>query len=147
MEGKKFITFHYFIFMKLCIPYLPPIQTQAREFKIFRLLNKKLSDRLLVKKLDLIFEVLRSISAVFGTASVVQTINKSSLYGHLLPIKERKLSKSFSSDWPIIAKFLVYQVVEWTHSRSHGNMWMNYSISLVCIKATVAVVHLWLPPV
>ena len=36
----------------------------------------------------LIFEVLRLVSAVFVTASVVQTINKSALYGHLLPVKE-----------------------------------------------------------
>ena len=52
----------------------------------------------------LIFEVLRLIGAVFGTASVVQTINKYSLYGHILPIKEKYLTESFSSDWPIIAK-------------------------------------------
>ena len=59
----------------------------------------------------LIFEVLRLVSAVFGTASVVQTINKSALYGHLLPVKEEQLRESFSSDWPIIAKPLVYQVL------------------------------------
>ena len=58
-----------------------------------------------------IFEVLRLVSAVFGTASVVQTINKSALYGHLLPVKEKQLRKSFSSDWPIKAKPLVYQVL------------------------------------
>ena len=58
----------------------------------------------------LIFEVLRLVSAVFGTASVVSTINKSALYGHLLPVKEKQLRKSFSSDWPIIANPLVYQV-------------------------------------
>ena len=55
----------------------------------------------------LMFEVLRLVSAVFGKASV----NKSALYGHLLPVKERQLRKSFSSDWPIIAKPLVYQVL------------------------------------
>ena len=33
-----------------------------------------------------IFEVLRLVGAVFGTASVVQTANKYSLYGHLLYI-------------------------------------------------------------
>ena len=38
----------------------------------------------------LIFEVLRLVSEVFGTASVVQTINKSPLYGHLVPIKEKQ---------------------------------------------------------
>ena len=59
----------------------------------------------------LIFEVLRLVCAVFGTASVVQTINKSALYGHFLPVKENQLRKSFSSDWPIIAKPLVYQVL------------------------------------
>ena len=59
----------------------------------------------------LIFEVLRLISAVFGTASVVQTINKSALYGHLLLVKEEQLRESFSSDWPMIAKPLVYQVL------------------------------------
>ena len=59
----------------------------------------------------LIFEVLRLVSAVFGTASVVQTVNKSALYGYLLPVKEKQLRKSFSSDWPIIAKPLVYQVL------------------------------------
>ena len=59
----------------------------------------------------LIFEVLRLVSAVFGTASVVQTINKSAIYGHLLPVKEEHLRESFSSDWPIIAKPLVYQIL------------------------------------
>ena len=57
-----------------------------------------------------IFEVLCLVSAVFGTASVVQTINQSALYGHLLPVKEKQLRKSFSSDWSIIAKPLGYQV-------------------------------------
>ena len=42
----------------------------------------------------LIFEVLRLVSADFGTASVVQTINKSALYGHLLHVKEKQLRKS-----------------------------------------------------
>ena len=41
----------------------------------------------------------------------MQTINKSALYGHLLPVKEKQLRKSFSSDWPIIAKPFVYQVL------------------------------------
>ena len=52
----------------------------------------------------LFFEALRLIGAVFGTASVVQTIIKYSLYGHLFPVKEKHLKLSFSSDWPIIAK-------------------------------------------
>ena len=52
----------------------------------------------------LIFEILRLIGAVFGTASVVQTINKYSPYGRLLPFKEKQLTESFSSNWPIIAK-------------------------------------------
>ena len=51
-----------------------------------------------------IFEVLRRIGAVFGKASVVQTVNRYSLYGHLLPKKEKHLTESFSSDWLIIAK-------------------------------------------
>ena len=59
----------------------------------------------------LIFDVLCLVCVVFGTASSVQTINKSPLYGHLLPIKEKQLRKSCSSDWPIIDKPLVYQVV------------------------------------
>ena len=59
----------------------------------------------------LFFEVLRLVGAVFGTASVVQTINKSALYGHLLPVEEKQLRKFFSSDLPIIAKPLVYQVL------------------------------------
>ena len=37
-------------------------------------------------KMYRIFEVLRLVGAVFGTASVVQTVNKYSLYGHLLYI-------------------------------------------------------------
>ena len=45
-------------------------------------------------KIYLIFELLHSVNAVFGTASVVQTINKSPLY-----------------DWRIIALPLVYQIV------------------------------------
>ena len=55
-------------------------------------------------KLYLIFEVLRLIGVAFGTASVEQTINKHSLYGHLLPFKEKLVTESISSDWPIIAK-------------------------------------------
>ena len=51
-----------------------------------------------------LFEALRLIGAVFGTANVVQTIIKYSLYGFLLPIKEKHLRYFFSSDWPIIAK-------------------------------------------
>ena len=53
-----------------------------------------------------IFEVLRSIGAVIGTASVVKSVNKYSLYGHLLPIQDKHLTESFTSDWPH-----VYQVV------------------------------------
>ena len=55
-------------------------------------------------KMYLIFEVLCLLGAVFGTARVVKTINKFSLYGHLFPIKEKHLMESFSSDWPIIVK-------------------------------------------
>ena len=62
-------------------------------------------------KMYLIFEVLRLVSAVFRTASVVQTINKSPLYGHLVPIKEKQLRESFQNDWPIIALPIVYQRV------------------------------------
>ena len=50
------------------------------------------------------FEALRLIDAVFGTAGAVQNIIKYSICGHLLPIKEKHLRYSFSSDWPIIAK-------------------------------------------
>ena len=52
----------------------------------------------------LIFEVLRLIGAFVETTNVVQTINKYSLFGHLLPIKEKHLTEPFSSDWPIFAK-------------------------------------------
>ena len=38
----------------------------------------------------LISEVLRLVRAVFGTASAIQTINKSPLYGHLVPIKGKQ---------------------------------------------------------
>ena len=38
-----------------------------------------------------LFEVLCLVSAVCGTANIVQTINKSPLYGLLLPIKEKQL--------------------------------------------------------
>ena len=58
-----------------------------------------------------IFEDLLLIRTVFGTASVIQTGNKSPLCWHMLPIKERNLRESFPNDWPIVAKPLVYQVV------------------------------------
>ena len=61
-----------------------------------------------------IFEVLRLIGSVFGTARVVKTINKFSLYGHLFPIKEKHLTESFSSEWPIIAKASGLPSSEWT---------------------------------
>ena len=59
----------------------------------------------------LIFAVLRLVSAVFGTASTVQTINKSTPYGHLVPIKEKQLREAFQNDLPVIALPLVYQKV------------------------------------
>ena len=59
----------------------------------------------------LIFEVLCLVSTVFRAASVVHTINKSPLYGHLVPIKEKQLRESFQNDWPIIALPLGYQRV------------------------------------
>ena len=59
----------------------------------------------------IIFEVLRLVSAVFGTASTVQTINKSTPYGHFVPIKEKQLRESFQNDRPFIALPLVYQIV------------------------------------
>ena len=62
-------------------------------------------------KMYLIFEVLRLVSAVFGTAIAVQAIIKSPPYGHLVPNKEKQLRKSFQIDWPIIALLLVYQIV------------------------------------
>ena len=57
----------------------------------------------------LIFEVLRLVSVVFGTASVVQTINKSPPYG--VHIMEKQLRESFQNDWPIIDLPHVYQIV------------------------------------
>ena len=54
-------------------------------------------------KMYLIFEVLRLVNAVFGTAGAVQTINKFPPYEHLVPIKEKQLRQSFQNDWPIIA--------------------------------------------
>ena len=89
----------------------------------------------------LIFEVLRLVSAVSGTASVVQTINKSALYGHLLRVKEKQLKKSFSSDWPIIAKPLVYQALS-KHISDHIVLCELIIVlrSIVSIKATMAVV-------
>ena len=54
--------------------------------------------------MHLITEVLRMICAVYGIASVVQTIDKYPLYGHLLPSKEKHIRKTFSSDWSIITK-------------------------------------------
>ena len=71
----------------------------------------------------LIFEVLRLVSAVFGTASTIQTINKSTPYGRLVPIKEKQLGESFQNDWPIIALPLVYQIVsEPISEHNHGNL-------------------------
>ena len=69
-----------------------------------------MSDQLPVK-MYLIFEVLHLVSAVFGTASAVETIYKSPPYGHLVPIKEKQLRETFQNDWPIIALPLVYQIV------------------------------------
>ena len=61
--------------------------------------------------MHLIFEVLRLVSAVCGTASAVRTINKSPPYGNLVPIKEKQLKESFQNDWPVIALPFVYQIV------------------------------------
>ena len=58
-----------------------------------------------------IFELLHLVSVVFGTASVVQTINKSPRYGYLVPVKEKQLRESFQNDWHITALPLVYQIV------------------------------------
>ena len=55
----------------------------------------------------LIFEVLRLIGTVFGTASVVQIIIKYSLYGHLLPLKEKHLRES-QVIGPLLLKPLIY---------------------------------------
>ena len=62
-------------------------------------------------KMYFIFEVLPLVSAVFGTASAVETINKSPPFGHSVPIKKKQLRQSFQNDWPIIALPLVYQIV------------------------------------
>ena len=66
----------------------------------------------------LISEVLRLVHAVFGTASAVQIITKSPLFGHLVHIKEKQLRESFQNDWSIIALPLVYQV-ESEHISEH----------------------------
>ena len=95
--------------MRLCFPIL----------KLFRVLNKNLSDQNYMLKMYRIFEVLRWIGAVFGTASVVQTVNK---YGHLLPTMEKHLMESFSSDWLIIAKASSLPGSELTYFRPHGNL-------------------------
>ena len=55
-------------------------------------------------KMHLIIEVLRMICAVYGIASVVQAIDKYSMYGHLLLIMEKHSRKTFSSVWSIITK-------------------------------------------
>ena len=98
-------------------------------------------------KMYRIFAVLRLIGAVFGTASVVKTVNKYSLYGHLLHIQEKHLTESFASDWAIITKASCLTSSEWAHFRPHGNLWMNYSISIVTTEATMAVAPSWSPPV
>ena len=49
---------------------------------------------------------------------MVQTIYKYSLYGHLLPFKEKHWMESLSSDWYIIAYPVVYQVVS-VHFSDH----------------------------
>ena len=99
-----------------------------------------MSNQLHVKKC---IEVLRLIGAVFGTASVVQTVNKYSLYGHLLYIQEKHLTESFSSDWATITKATCLPSSEWAHFRPHGNLLMNYCISIVTIEVTMAVAPLW----
>ena len=85
---------------------------------------EKLSDQLLVKKIYLIFEVLRLVSAVFGSAKV--------LMNHTIWAFTRKtvnLRESFLSDWPIIAESLVYQVVSehisYHGMKMHGNFLIN----------------------
>ena len=65
--------------------------------------------------------------------------------------KTVNLRESFLSDWPIIAERLVYQVVSehisYHDMKMHGNFLINYSIFMVIIHATLAVVPLWLPHV
>ena len=50
--------------------------------------------------MNLIFEVLRLVSAVFRTASVVQTIDKSPLHGHLGPYSQTRLKLHLDSNLP-----------------------------------------------
>ena len=71
-------------------------------------------------KMYLIFKILRLIGAFVGTARVVQTINKYSLYRHLLPIKEKHLTDPFQV--PSFAKASSLPSSEWTHFRPHGNL-------------------------
>ena len=80
--------------------YLPQITT----------LNKKLSDQTPVN-IYLNIVVLRSVGRDFLERSVsYRLLINYSLYGHLLPIKEKHLKESFSSDLPITAKFTKYRV-------------------------------------
>ena len=44
------------------------------------------------------------LCSFWNSQCCIQTVNKYSLYGLLLSTKEKHLTKSFSSDWPIIAK-------------------------------------------
>ena len=87
--------------MHIFIYYPYELRQGILEFSDFEIKSCQINYML---KMYLIFEVLRLIGTVFGTASVVQIIFKYSLYGHLLPLKEKHLRKSVSSDWPIIAK-------------------------------------------
>ena len=57
------------------------------------------------------FEVLRLIGAGFETKSVVQTINKFSLYEHLPIIKKKHIRNSFQVIDQLLLNRLVYQVV------------------------------------
>ena len=60
--------------------------------------------------MHLIIEVLRMICAYPGIASVVQTVDKFPIYGHLLPIKKKHI-KPFKVTGSLLLKPLVYQVV------------------------------------
>ena len=60
-------------------------------------------------KIHLFFEVLLSIGTIFGTASVVQTVNRYPLYGHFPAIKEKYLNH-LQVIGQLLLKPLVYQV-------------------------------------
>ena len=110
MEGQKSILFHFFWInfpetLHTFIYYPYELRHGNLEFSDYEIKSCQINYML---KTYLIFDVLHLIGIVFGSASVKQVIIKYSLYGHFLPVKEKHLNESFSSDWSITAKALVY---------------------------------------